>query len=398
MNLDPTQLDAVEHAAKARFSVITGGAGTGKTTIIKALLDRLEANGDKPILCAYAGKAAARMKEATGADASTIHRMLGYDGLGFRLDTLRGKTVIVDEASMVDSKMMAEIINRNPEKLILVGDYEQLPPVGEGQPFHDIIGNVPEAVYRLTKCYRNSEAVFRAATAIRNGDPVSMQEESETERWRIIGTGNEARTHALILQQVEAGFFDFDQDIILCPKNGDKDTPSTVKGLNASIAAIVAPRELHERLVPGDRVMNTKNLPNKDIWNGTTGKVQAVDTDGGVHMELDEPIIDWKRSGLEETVYKSSIRLTKQEAAKLELAYAMTVHKSQGSQYRKVCFVCLSRDARALLTRSLIYTAVTRTRQECIVVGEHWAFLEGCKREQNKSTLIQRLAQMESSV
>ena len=392
MQLDETQLRAVEHAATNRFAIITGGAGTGKTTIIKAIYERLKASSGAPMMCAFAGKAAARLKEATGHEASTIHRMLGYNGAMFMLDSLRGRSVIVDEASMVDSELMAAIVERKPDRLILVGDEAQLPPVGKGQPFHDIIALCPDRVVKLTTCYRNSEAVFRAATAIRNGEQVSDFEETPGERWRIVETGDNEKTHAAILKQVRAGFFDFTQDIILCPKNGDSGMAATVEALNADIAQIVLPREAHETFVVGDRVMNTKNNAEKDIWNGTTGSVDRVHQDGSIWIKLDEPIIDWVNTKAGDVSYKDLVMLTKTEAKSLKLAYAMTVHKSQGSQYRRVVVVCLARDSRALLSRPLIYTAVTRTKEQCIVVGQKYAFRTGCERTTNKATVIQQLA------
>lgn len=392
IQLDPTQLAAVEHACRSKFSVITGGAGTGKTTIIKQIHDRLKSERKSVMMCAFAGKAAARLKEATKQETSTIHRMLGYNGVSFMTQSLRGECVIIDEASMVDSELMAAIIERKPDKLILVGDAAQLPPVGKGQPFHDIIALRPDAVYELTKCYRNSEAVFKAATAIRTGGHVIDHDVSEGEKWRILHMGKPESTQAAILEQVRKGFFDFDQDIILCPKNGADEVPATVKSLNAQISQIVLPRGPHEQFKVGDRVMNTKNLPEKDIWNGTTGKILQIAEDGGMTIQLDEPILDWMKSTPEEPIYEDKVVLTKTEAKNIELAYALTVHKSQGSQYRKVCFICLSRDAHSLLSRSLIYTAVTRTRQECYVVGDKKAFREGCRKVVNKSTVLQMLA------
>lgn len=393
MNLDDTQLKAVEHAVTSKFAIITGGAGTGKTTIIKEIVERLKADGKTVNMCAFAGKAAARLKEATKQEATTIHRMLGSDGVRFKLQSLQGRCVILDEASMVDSELMAEIIDREPDKLILVGDEAQLPPVGKGQPFHDIIALRPDVVITLKKCYRNSEAVFKAATAIRNGHPVAMHDVSESEKWSVTETGGAEETHQAIIKQVQLGtFFDFEQDIILCPKNGALDQPATVEALNADIAAIVNPRQPHEKFVKGDRVMNTVNLPEKDAWNGTTGTVHGIDSDGAVWVWLDEPIIDWTRSTAQETIYKNDVKFTHAEAKKLKLAYAISVHKSQGSQYRKVVFVCLGRDLSAMLTRPLIYTAVTRTRQQCVVVGERYAFQRGVQALTSKQTIIQELA------
>jgi exodeoxyribonuclease V alpha subunit len=395
MILDETQLSAVTHACDSRFSIITGGAGTGKTTIIKEISDQLQGAGRTVYLCAFAGKAAARLKEATKREASTIHRMLGFMGTRFTVDSLKGKCVIVDESSMVDSELMAEIIKREPDKLVLVGDEAQLSPVGKGQPFHDLISLRPDLVCSLEKCYRNSEAVFRAAMAIRNGEPVATAEDSENEKWRIVHIGDDQATHRSILEQVRRGFFDFETDAILCPKNGNDEMVATVDALNKDIAAIVHPRGPDETFVIGDRVMNTKNLAEKDIWNGTTGKVIAVNVDGGVHIDLDEPVIDWMHSTGEDIVYKSQVNLSKTEAKHLKLAYAITVHKAQGSQYRRVAFVCLTRDAHALLTRSLIYTAVTRAKEQCYVIGDRRAFIKGCETITNKTTVLQQLAAME---
>jgi len=345
-----------------------------------------------PEMCAPTGKAGARLKEATGEDASTIHRLLQYMGTGFQRGSLKDVSVIVDESSMVDSEIMAEIIKRTPKKLILVGDEAQLIPVGKGQPFHDIIALRPDVVVKLEKCYRNSEAVFKAATAIRNGVRVLDHDVSDNEKWSVLETGSDENTHDVIISQVRAGFFDFTQDIILCPKNGKADMPATVHTLNEDIAAIVNPRTCDERIIIGDRVMNTKNLSDKDIWNGTTGTVHSIDVTGSVWMKLDTPILCWVESSGSRKVYKDTVQLTKSEAKDLVLAYALSVHKSQGSQYRKVCLVCLTRDLQSLLSRSLIYTAVTRTREQCVVVGQKSAFTKGCSKLTGKKTIIQELA------
>jgi exodeoxyribonuclease V alpha subunit len=389
LTLDESQLAAVELACTSTFAIINGGAGTGKTTIIKHIADRIGGS-----LCAFAGKAAARLKEATGHNASTIHRLLMSNGERFLLETLHGRTVIVDEASMVASDLMAEIIRRGPARLILVGDESQLPPVGKGQPFHDLITHRPDLVAQLTTCYRNTEAVFKAATRIREGKMPEPEEQTANEKWSILKCNDQHETHRAIVGMVEDGLIDFNQDIILCPKNGDKDTPCTVKGLNEAIVNIVNPRDdLDVRLKVGDRVINTKNIAEKDVWNGTTGSVHAIDHDEAVWVRLDIPIVDQKASTPADTVYKDLVRLDKKEARKLELAYALTVHKSQGSQYRKVVVVCLTRDSVSfLLNRPLIYTAVTRTKQECIVAGQMQALFTAVNQTTNKRTIIQEMA------
>ena len=383
MNLDPTQQAAIDHAVTGpRLAIITGGAGTGKTTIIAQIAARVQS----PILCAFAGKAAARLREATGHASSTIHRALGYDGKKFsRGKSLRGRSVIVDEASMVSADIMAEIIRRNPDRLILVGDEAQLPPVGHGQPFHDLIKLRPHLVYSLSICWRQSEAVYRAATAIRNGNKPARIEESPSERWEIRAAGGAEATHAAVLDMVRAGEIDFERgtDIVLCPRNGDgPDTPCSVKGLNAAIVDLVNPRQDDEtKLLPGDRIINTKNTPDLDIWNGTTGTVHSVDQDGHITIELDTATSDGE----------TMIRLTKKQARALQLAYALSVHKSQGSQYRRVIFTAIERDSYMLLSRSLLYTAVTRTQKECIIIGQPSAVTRAIGSVHNKKTVMQEL-------
>jgi len=382
MKLDPTQTDAIDHAVDGpRLAIITGSAGTGKTTIIAQIAQRVRS----PLLCAFAGKAAARLREATGHSASTIHRALGFDGESFTVKSLRGRSVIVDEASMVSADIMAAIVRREPDRLILVGDEAQLPPVGHGQPFHDLITTRPALVYSLSICWRQSEAVYRAATAIRNGAAPERIEESTSERWEMRSTGSAEDTHAAVLQMVRDGDIDFERgtDVVLCPRNGDgPDTPCSVRGLNASIVAIVNPRDGDDAtLQPRDRVINTKNTPDLDIWNGTTGTVHSVDQDGHVTIELDTATGDGE----------TMVRLTKKQARALQLAYALSVHKSQGSQYRRVIFTALERDAWMLLSRSLLYTAVTRTKEECLVIGQSSAVARAIDSVQGKRTVMQEL-------
>lgn len=404
MDLHETQIEAINHATEPgrRFAIITGGAGTGKTTIIKEIADKLSiftrSQRDSSVkLCAFAGKAAARLKEATGCEASTIHRMLQYQGDRFALKDLSGCHVIVDEASMVSTDLMAEIVKRKPEKLILIGDEAQLPPVGKGQPFHDLIKCKPDSVYNLTVCFRNTEAVFKAATAIRNGQMPEQYDKSESETWQILKTGTPEDTQRAILQTIMDGEIDFDTDIILCPRNGDNDTqPCTVKGLNRAIVDIVNPRDDDdEKFRIGDRVINTKNYSDHDVWNGTTGSIHAMN-EREIWVKLDIPVVDYEATtDLKEPIYKEVVKFDKDMKKTLQLAYALSVHRAQGSQYRNVIFCALERDSFNLLTRSLIYTAVTRTQSKCIVSGQIRAFQKGVFRVDKKRTIIQKLSEVE---
>lgn len=394
MQFDAAQNRAITHACTAPLSIVTGGAGTGKTTIIKAITERLESAGESVLLCAFAGKAAARVREACQHPASTIHRMLGYNGREYQLESLAGQSVIMDESSMVDTALLAEIVRRKPHRLVLVGDPAQLPPVGRGQPFHDLINLRPDLVAELTTCYRATEAVFQAATAIRSGGRPPMQATSAGEKWTMTNTGNAARTQAQILEWVNAGAFDFQQDIILVARNGESDAdPCTVRGLNAAIVDAISPRDGKRKFNTGDRVINTKNLPDLDCWNGTTGTVHAIDQDGGIWVRTDIPVIDWRKTKDERApIYTDHVLFGKDVRSHLQLAYALTVHKSQGSQYRNVLMACFQRDTFGLLDRSLLYTGVTRTKSACCVVGELSAVWMAIDRVNCKRTIIQELA------
>lgn len=386
MVLDPSQREAVAFAARARLAIVTGGAGTGKTTIIREIA---RAAGDgKAVLCAFAGKAAARLREATGFDASTIHRLLGFDGTRYRTRSLAGLRIIVDEASMIDESLLAEIVSRNPEGIVLVGDEAQLPPVGRGQPFHDLIRLRPDLARRLERCYRQTEAVFKAANMIRRGAMPPPHLHSPMEQWDILSTGDPAATESAILRMVQAGEIDFQTDLILTPRNGEGEgpAPSTVTSLNRAIREIVNPNHGERKVDVGDRVICTKNFADADVWNGTTGTVHAIDDAGQVWVALDLPAIGADGLPTDKVLFDRDMR------PHLSLAYALTVHKAQGSQYRRVVVVALARDGWGLLDRALAYTAVTRARAVCTVVGQPRALQDALARIGARVTALQEVA------
>lgn len=381
-DLDPDQMSAVQFALDRRFSIINGGAGCGKTTIIHAMCDSLKGHGEVR-LCAFAGKAAARLREATMHDASTIHRMLGWmgDANRFALKTLAGSTVILDEASMVSSDLLAEIVKRNPDRLVLVGDEAQLPPVGSGQPFHDLVKLVPECVRTLAVCYRSREAVLSSALAIRAGQMPSAYAKSESELYDFRSLSDARRAHSAILDAVRRGDIDFGSDILLCCRNGETpDEPCSVRALNADIKSIVNPGA--GRIDPGDRIICTVNSSDLDVWNGTTGRCRGFDTAHAMWVDLDFPNSDGE----------TSVLIPKDKVKDWQLAYALTVHKSQGSQYRKVYFLVARRDIATLLSRPMVYTAVTRAKNECHVIGDAWAFSRAIAEVRPKHTAMQEIA------
>ena len=354
---DESQMDAIRAAVEHHgLTIVNGGAGCGKTTIIKVIADILRAHGDQVDLCAFAGKAAARLREATGYPASTVHSLLGWngDGVGFTLGNLHGASVILDESSMVPSSLLYEITKRDPDRLILVGDQAQLQPVGIGAPFHDCIDRLAKTVHTVTTCYRNKEAVFQAAAVVREGGaPGNGKSREEEFEIRRVKSAEEA--HEKILDLVRSGVVEFDKDLVLSPRNGEGDDPmaASVNALNRDIQAIVNPHGPKERFKAGDRVMCVKNFRDLDIWNGTTGFISRIDIDGKPYFKTDEG---------------AEVRLTdKEHFDNIVPAYCLTVHKSQGSQYRNVYIVCLKRDEARLFDRSMLYTAITRAKHGCYI-------------------------------
>ena len=387
-NLDETQMSAVQFALDNQFSIINGSAGTGKTSLIHALCTSLEDCGTVR-LCAFAGKAAARLREATMHDASTIHRMLGWMGEDgrFSLKTLRGSTVILDEASMVSSDLLAEIVKRNPDRLVLVGDEAQLPPVGSGQPFHDLARLLPDCVRTLATCYRSREAVLASALAIRAGQMPPAHAKSDAELYDFHSLTDASKAHAAILDAVKRGDVDFDEDIILCCRNGETaEEPCSVRALNADIKAQVNPGG--GRIDPGDRVICTVNSSDLDVWNGTTGRCRGFDTACAMWVELDFPKSDGE----------TNVLIPRDKVKDWQLAYALTVHKSQGSQYRRVFFLVTRRDMSTLLSRPMIYTAVTRAKAECRIFGDGWALSRAVSETRPKHTAMQEIASERESV
>jgi len=377
IQLDEDQLEAVERCVwDARDQVLTGGAGTGKTTIIKAIADRLEGS----VVMCPTGKAAARVRQATGHDAFTIHRYLRWDGGTFRRSPAFEPLecpVIIDESSMIDSWLMARLVEFRPTKLILVGDDAQLPPVGAGQPFHDLIALCPEMVIRLNHCYRAAGAVHKASNAIRRGDAPPRSERAAGESFKILEIGGVSRTIEKIEGWVKKGFLDPTQDAILAPRYGDGESDAGIDRINAAVKAIVNPSD--EPFAAGDRVLCNKNFAAIDLWNGDTGTITAINKN---HMSIK----------LDRTQGDYVTQVTKEQRKEITHAYCLSVHKAQGSQFRNVFVVVQERDWH-MLSRSLLYTAVTRAQKGVCVIGEVKAFYKGIGRVNKKTTVMQVLCE-----
>lgn len=380
------QISAVKTALTEKFSIITGGPGTGKTTILRAVCSVLRAKNVRVVLAAPTGRAAQRMSEATGVPAGTVHRILKPDPQsgGFSFDEkhqLPADVVIVDEASMLDTKLAASLFRAVPDAahLVLVGDIHQLPSVGAGNVLKDLIQSRRAAVTRLEAVFRQGKrsGIVGAAHAILHGDarvpvPVveSVSEIDAASDFNFIRANGAddcvKKTVALATREIPRalGVHSADDIQILVPMHRGNAGVSNFnavlqKAFKPTKNAPSVPAPGGTRLELGDKVMQNRNNYDKNVFNGDLGRVVAVVPDeGSVSVKFSDNVsADYERG----------------ELGELQLAYAVTIHKSQGSEF-PVVIIPLVKAHFMMLKRNLIYTAVTRARRKVFIVGEPAAY------------------------
>ncbi|MBI5374396.1 MAG: ATP-dependent RecD-like DNA helicase [Candidatus Schekmanbacteria bacterium] len=366
------QKEAINCALKNRLAIITGGPGTGKTTILKFITRLCKRRQLKALLAAPTGRAAKRLSEVTGMEAKTIHRLLEYNPNlgGFQKNggsQLKADIIILDEASMIDIPLFSEFLEALPQnmRLLMVGDIYQLPSVGPGNLLRDLIESKRIPVVRLEKIFRqegNSNIITNAHRInsgefpfipkfeqSRRGDFYFFQEEEPDKVLKIIEN--------LYCKQIpdKFGFNPFTDIQVLTPMH--KGTVGAMN-LNSVLQNILNPQK--QELVRGsrifrvnDKVMQIKNNYEKDVFNGDMGRITSIDfEEQTVVVDFDSSYVHYDFSELDE----------------LALAYAISIHKSQGSEYKAVIVPILVQHY-FLLQRNLIYTAVTRGKQLVIMVG-----------------------------
>ncbi|MEO0599992.1 MAG: ATP-dependent RecD-like DNA helicase, partial [Myxococcota bacterium] len=396
VTLDPSQRDAVELGLQGGVNVVTGGPGPGKTTLLKVLLRAFAERGQQVKLASPTGRAARRLEEATGLPASTLHRMLEFnpgEG-GFQRTVthpLETDVVVVDEASMVDLELMGALleacpVDREGFALVLVGDADQLPSVGPGQILRDVVraGSVPLA--RLTTVHRQAQdsGILDAAQRIHGGEVPVSGEVSGHDDVFCIARDDAQRARDTIVRVVSerlpAKGFEALRDVqVLAPTRRG---PLGTEELNRVLQAALNPGS--EGLKRGDRqyrvsdrVLCTKNRYDVEVFNGDVGVIRDLHR-GALEIDFEGRIVKWEREDLN----------------MLDLAYAMTVHKSQGSEYPAVV-LALHQSHGIMLKRNLFYTAVTRAKRFLCVVGSPRAWSRAVRTQDENdryTALAERLA------
>jgi exodeoxyribonuclease V alpha subunit len=393
------QLKAVKEALQRKVLVITGGPGTGKTTIVKAIINICARYGRSAALAAPTGRAAKRLSGASGHDAKTIHRLLEFSPKqgGFRRNEgfpLEADMVIIDEASMIDSELMHHLLRAVPRNatLILVGDVDQLPSVGAGNVLRDIISSQCIATIRLDEIFRQSgeSLIIVNAHKVNHGEFPVLSTHGETlQDFYFIDQDDPEEVCKMILNmclEKIPGKFRFDpiNDIqVLAPMHRGIAGAANLnvelqKHLNLSADQLLRGSTAFKR---GDKVMQIRNNYDKDVFNGDIGRISSID------REEHEVAVDYEGK-------RVSYDFT--ELDELVLAYAVSVHKSQGSEYPAVVMPILTQHY-MMLQRNLLYTAITRGKKLVVLIGTKKALgiaIRNNKQQMRYTRLKERLKKL----
>ena len=364
---DEVQVAAIRQAVNSKVMVLTGGPGTGKTTTTQGIIAALKTMGYSILLAAPTGRAAKRMSEATGMEAKTIHRLLEYNPAdGYKRNDenpLEGDVLIVDECSMIDILLMNNLVKALPETmhLILVGDIDQLPSVGAGNVLRDIIDSERVPVVRLTRIFRQAQTsrIVMSAHAINQGKFPDTTNGKETDFFFIPKEEPEAVAEEivnLVKNRLPKAYRQKTSNIqVLTPMQRGI---LGAANLNISLQTALNPNQTALNrggysFREGDRVMQLRNNYDKDVFNGDLGYVEKVDLEERtLQVNFEGRLVEYDVSELDE----------------LTLAYATTIHKSQGSEYPIVVMPVLMTHY-VMLQRNLIYTGITRAKKICVLIG-----------------------------
>ena len=410
----PQQGEAVRLAARTGVLILTGGPGTGKTTTVRGIVALFQKMGLDIVLAAPTGRAAKRMSELTGMDAQTVHRMLGMNWneaahqvtfLKNEKEPLEADAVIVDEMSMVDLPLFSALLRalKPGTRLVLVGDADQLPSVGAGNVFSDLIRSKRVETVFLREVFRQAEqsAIIRNAHAVNLGEPPEMDSNQGDYFFLCRRDGQRAVSTVVELCKTrlpENMGIPTEQIQVLTPT---RKGPTGTMNLNRLLQEALNPRVPGKREIlwgdrvfrEGDRIMQTRNdydviwtkedgVIGTGMFNGDVGKIIQIDPSG-----------EWLAMDFDGRVATYAVEMLNE----VDLAYAQTVHKAQGSEYRCVVMAAMPA-AQSLMVRGVLYTALTRAREMLIVVGDDAvlrAMAENDRQQRRYSGLRWRLAHSE---
>ncbi len=370
--LSEAQADAVRASFAGRLLVLTGGPGTGKTTTVRGIVRAHKAAGKQVVLCAPTGRAAKRLSEAAGAEARTIHRLLEWNPATARFqrdadNPIEAELVLVDETSMLNLQLAQRLLCAIPAHvpLVMVGDVDQLPPVGPGQVLRALIDSGIAPVVRLSTVFRQAQEshIVQGAHAILQGRaPASSPAHTRGSGELFVVKARDpeavlARLREMVKRLPLSYGFDPKRDVmVLSPmRRGPLGTERLNEFLQQELNPSIEPNARPLALRPGDRVMQLVNDYEKETFNGDLGEVRTV-AGGMTYVNMDGREVRYKHDDLSD----------------LALAYASTVHKVQGSEFQAV-IVVLHASHHVLLSRALLYTAVTRGKRLVVVVGDERA-------------------------